>query len=251
MWMARIASTLLHWTSWTSWLKSKSTWVEWYSLLACLGVYLLGACSCGLSACFDGCRKCSCSITEHVFVPNCLSDEVSSHSWHARMDGAGDSLTEVWLRGCISLHCFHLQEVAIKALRKYGVGSCGPRGFYGTIGGQFYPVISVLFSFISESLNRESTRFGLENVWAKALFINIQVQIQHLFVCVSPVAARHALGTWEAHRGVHAHRRCNHLLLWLFNSIHPPAGLLKACRHHFLVSWDLASIAAVCWNEQW
>ena len=23
----------------------------------------------------------------------------------------------------------------MKSLRKYGVGSCGPRGFYGTVGG--------------------------------------------------------------------------------------------------------------------
>ena len=26
------------------------------------------------------------------------------------------------------------QETAIKSIQKYGVGSCGPRGFYGTIG---------------------------------------------------------------------------------------------------------------------
>lgn len=26
-----------------------------------------------------------------------------------------------------------IQEDAIKSLRKYGVGSCGPRGFYGTV----------------------------------------------------------------------------------------------------------------------
>jgi hypothetical protein len=26
------------------------------------------------------------------------------------------------------------KEVAIKTLRKYGCGSCGPRGFYGTVG---------------------------------------------------------------------------------------------------------------------
>jgi serine palmitoyltransferase len=25
-------------------------------------------------------------------------------------------------------------DAAIKGLRKYGVGSCGPRGFYGTVG---------------------------------------------------------------------------------------------------------------------
>ena len=27
-----------------------------------------------------------------------------------------------------------INESAIKAIQKYGVGSCGPRGFYGTIG---------------------------------------------------------------------------------------------------------------------
>lgn len=27
-----------------------------------------------------------------------------------------------------------IKESAIQAVRKYGVGSCGPRGFYGTIG---------------------------------------------------------------------------------------------------------------------
>jgi serine palmitoyltransferase len=28
----------------------------------------------------------------------------------------------------------NIKERAIEALRKYGVGSCGPPGFYGTIG---------------------------------------------------------------------------------------------------------------------
>lgn len=27
-----------------------------------------------------------------------------------------------------------LEEAAIRCLKKYGVGSCGPRGFYGTVG---------------------------------------------------------------------------------------------------------------------
>lgn len=27
-----------------------------------------------------------------------------------------------------------LEKAAIKGLRQYGVGSCGPRGFYGTVG---------------------------------------------------------------------------------------------------------------------
>lgn len=29
--------------------------------------------------------------------------------------------------------CAHLQEVGKATVEKYGVGSCGPRGFYGTI----------------------------------------------------------------------------------------------------------------------
>lgn len=35
--------------------------------------------------------------------------------------------TQLFLLSC-------LQEEAVKALMKYGVGSCGPRGFYGTMG---------------------------------------------------------------------------------------------------------------------
>lgn len=30
-------------------------------------------------------------------------------------------------------------EDAIEAVRKYGVGSCGPRGFFGTVG-MFFPI---------------------------------------------------------------------------------------------------------------
>lgn len=38
-----------------------------------------------------------------------------------------------------------LQETVIKSLRKYGVGSCGPRGFYGTVGEQpLFNHVSVL-----------------------------------------------------------------------------------------------------------
>lgn len=32
------------------------------------------------------------------------------------------------------LNASDIKEEAIKSIRKYGVGSCGPRGFYGTIG---------------------------------------------------------------------------------------------------------------------
>lgn len=31
-----------------------------------------------------------------------------------------------------------IREKAIESLKKYGVGSCGPRGFYGTVGKKFY-----------------------------------------------------------------------------------------------------------------
>lgn len=32
------------------------------------------------------------------------------------------------------LNSSDIKESAIAAVRKYGVGSCGPRGFYGTLG---------------------------------------------------------------------------------------------------------------------
>lgn len=46
------------------------------------------------------------------------------------------SLFEVFGKFSLSYirQLFITQEAAIKSLRKYGVGSCGPRGFYGTIG---------------------------------------------------------------------------------------------------------------------
>lgn len=34
-----------------------------------------------------------------------------------------------------------IQEKAIETVKKYGVGSCGPRGFYGTIG-KSYSILS-------------------------------------------------------------------------------------------------------------
>ena len=30
--------------------------------------------------------------------------------------------------------CLHSQDVAANSITKYGVGACGPRGFYGTVG---------------------------------------------------------------------------------------------------------------------
>ena len=32
------------------------------------------------------------------------------------------------------LYIYNLQEVAAESINQYGVGSCGPRGFYGTVG---------------------------------------------------------------------------------------------------------------------
>ena len=29
-----------------------------------------------------------------------------------------------------------IEKAAVETIRKYGVGSCGPRGFYGTVGKQ-------------------------------------------------------------------------------------------------------------------
>jgi serine palmitoyltransferase len=31
-----------------------------------------------------------------------------------------------------------LEDTAVESIRKYGVGSCGPRGFYGTVGTFFF-----------------------------------------------------------------------------------------------------------------
>jgi serine palmitoyltransferase len=38
-----------------------------------------------------------------------------------------------------------IKERAIETLRKYGLGSCGPPGFYGTIGGSLYVYIYKFF----------------------------------------------------------------------------------------------------------
>ena len=36
-----------------------------------------------------------------------------------------------------------IEKAAVETIRKYGVGSCGPRGFYGTVG-KLYELIQVL-----------------------------------------------------------------------------------------------------------
>ena len=33
----------------------------------------------------------------------------------------------------------HIKQKAIETLRRYGLGSCGPPGFYGTLGALFLP----------------------------------------------------------------------------------------------------------------
>ena len=35
----------------------------------------------------------------------------------------------------------HIKQLAIDTLRKYGLGSCGPPGFYGTLGNFYVPFI--------------------------------------------------------------------------------------------------------------
>ena len=41
-----------------------------------------------------------------------------------------------------------LKETAIKSIQKYGVGSCGPRGFYGTIG-KIFRELFVFFNILA------------------------------------------------------------------------------------------------------
>jgi 7-keto-8-aminopelargonate synthetase-like enzyme len=45
------------------------------------------------------------------------------------------------------------QDSCISSLEKYGVGSCGPRGFYGTIGLYYHPQTMTLVESIEEELN--------------------------------------------------------------------------------------------------
>ena len=48
----------------------------------------------------------------------------------------GDPAIKVFLFDCVPsvTSIFILKEAAAKSIGKYGVGSCGPRGFYGTVG---------------------------------------------------------------------------------------------------------------------
>jgi hypothetical protein len=45
------------------------------------------------------------------------------------------------------------QDSCIGSLEKYGVGSCGPRGFYGTIGLYYHPQSMTLVASIEDELN--------------------------------------------------------------------------------------------------
>eukprot|EP00127_Corallochytrium_limacisporum_P002887 Clim_evm66s142 gene=Clim_evmTU66s142 len=58
------------------------------------------------------------------------------------LEGAADIYAELDGKRCLNLSTYNylgfsaddeLKEIAVETLRKYGVGSCGPRGFYGTI----------------------------------------------------------------------------------------------------------------------
>lgn len=65
----------------------------------------------------------------------------------------------------------YVSERAKKAIFKYGVGSCGPRGFYGTVGknehwfcsNQFFPFgfcyISILFADVHLELESRLAKF--------------------------------------------------------------------------------------------
>lgn len=55
-----------------------------------------------------------------------------------------------------------MQEVAAKSIGKYGVGSCGPRGFYGTVGEQMYILFKVIIFICHLDVHLE-----LENRLAK------------------------------------------------------------------------------------
>jgi serine palmitoyltransferase len=66
------------------------------------------------------------------------------------LDFVGNKQIEVkqnkrYLIACLNIKFFYIinKERAIKAIQKYGVGSCGPRGFYGTIGKK------ILFFFLN------------------------------------------------------------------------------------------------------
>ena len=39
-----------------------------------------------------------------------------------------------------------IEKAAVETIRKYGVGSCGPRGFYGTVGKHLRKIYSFVIS---------------------------------------------------------------------------------------------------------
>lgn len=70
-----------------------------------------------------------------------------------------------------------IKEKAIASIKKYGVGSCGPRGFYGTIGKSFFFIF--LFSlFLSVSTSTLSERLFLEEKLEYSHFVFVDVHLE-------------------------------------------------------------------------
>lgn len=65
----------------------------------------------------------------------------------------------------------NMEDSAVQCIKKYGVGSCGPRGFYGTVGEMQITVCPGLKSSLNLSLAITQTftwiwRVALHNSWA-------------------------------------------------------------------------------------
>ena len=66
-------------------------------------------------------------------------------------------------------------EAAIKGLRKYGVGSCGPRGFYGTVG------MEKINWFRCKLIKRNFLDIHLELESRLAKFMNVQEAVLYSY----------------------------------------------------------------------
>ena len=54
-----------------------------------------------------------------------------------------------------------MEDRAVECIKKYGVGSCGPRGFYGTVGKYlWHPKDIAFYNTLNESFCRYSFGFG-------------------------------------------------------------------------------------------
>jgi serine palmitoyltransferase len=59
-----------------------------------------------------------------------------------------------------------IKEKAVECLRRYGVGSCGPPGFYGTFGKAFSPSPPIdFFWLISPMLQRQMFTWNWSAIW--------------------------------------------------------------------------------------